>query len=539
MPEILPTEKEFVERLKSMPDDERQEFINGIIDNSEKIKFVPNPGPQEDAYFSPADVLLFGGNPGGGKTALEIGLALNCHHRSLIVRSQFSDLEGLLDNAKRIVGSQEGFIGGTRPKYRKEDGGVIHFEGLAADGGIGGKQGVDHDLICVDEAATVPEFQVRMLMGWLRTSRKGQRCRMVLASNPPINSVGDWLIVYFAPWLDQNHPNPAKPGELRYFLPDGDMGKDRECEKDDWILIEGVKVYAQSRTFIPSKFTDNPYYDPEEYAKQLSGLPPEVRDILVSGNFMLNRADNLWQCIPTAHVRAAQQRWTPHPPAGMPMCAIAADIAQGGSDKTVLARRHDGWYDKMISVPGKLTPEGSDIAALMVKYRRDGAKMVLDLGGGYGGSAMSYLKDNEMDVSGYKGVLATSARSKDGNLGFVNIRAQAYWQFKEALDPDQPGGSTICLPDDSELLADLTAPEYEIIRQEGKMRVKLEEKERVVAKLHRSPDKGDAVVMAWFYGTKGIMKNSIYSAEHGGNIPSNTRPVPKVNLGREAARRGR
>lgn len=31
------------------------------------LRWVPNPGPQTDAYFSEADVLLFGGEPGGGK----------------------------------------------------------------------------------------------------------------------------------------------------------------------------------------------------------------------------------------------------------------------------------------------------------------------------------------------------------------------------------------------------------------------------------------------------------------------------------------
>ena len=472
-------------------------------------------------------------------TALEIGLAMNCHHRSLIVRSQFSDLEGLLDNAKRIIGTTDGFIGGARPKYRKEDGGVIHFEGLPEDGGIGGKQGVDHDLVCVDEAATVPENQVRLLMGWLRSDRPGQRCRMVLASNPPLDSTGDWLITYFAPWLDPTYPRPAKNGELRYFLPDEETGKDRECDADDWIMIHDVKVYAQSRTFIPSKFTDNPYYSAEEYAKSLSGLPEEIRNILVSGNFMLSRSDSLWQCIPTSVVRAAQQRWTAHPPAGTPMCSIGVDIAQGGPDKTVLARRHDGWYDKLVTVSGKLTPEGSDVAALIIKHRRDAATIILDMGGGWGGLTASCLKNNEIKTTSYKGVMSSNSRDKSGNLGFTNVRSQAYWQFREALDPDQPGGSTICLPDDPELVAELTAPTFRTIRQGGRMCIQLQEKDAVMKSLGRSTDKADAVVMAWYDGVKGIAKNQIYSKEHGGDIPYGGKHVPKINLGRDNARRGR
>ena len=38
--------------------------------------WLPNPGPQTDAYFSPADVLLFGGQAAGGKSDLLLGLAI-------------------------------------------------------------------------------------------------------------------------------------------------------------------------------------------------------------------------------------------------------------------------------------------------------------------------------------------------------------------------------------------------------------------------------------------------------------------------------
>jgi hypothetical protein len=58
---------------------------------------------------------------------------------------------------------------------------------------------------------------VRFLLGWLRTVVKGQRCRAVLTFNPPTSAEGRWIVAFFAPWLDPKHPNPAKPGELRWF----------------------------------------------------------------------------------------------------------------------------------------------------------------------------------------------------------------------------------------------------------------------------------------------------------------------------------
>ena len=40
--------------------------------------------PQRTAYDSMADILLYGGSAGGGKTDLGIGLALTQHSRSII-----------------------------------------------------------------------------------------------------------------------------------------------------------------------------------------------------------------------------------------------------------------------------------------------------------------------------------------------------------------------------------------------------------------------------------------------------------------------
>lgn len=514
-----------VAKLAAMPEEQLQEVKVNTMKGTEKMRFVPSPGPQTQAYFSKADVLLFGGSPGGGKSALGIGLALNEHFRSLIIRKNFSDLEGIIDNSKKLAGTDSGFVGHPRPKLKKSDGGVIHYAGLAADGGIGGHQGVDHDLIYIDEAAQVPEDQVRLLMAWLRSDRAGQRCRMILGSNPPLDSTGDWMIEYFAPWLDEKYHNPAMPGELRYFLPDDD-GRQRECEKEDFIILESgdkkIKVPAQSRTFIPSKFTDNPYYNPEQYAKTLVGLPDAAREILITGNFMLSRRDDIWQCIPTAWVREAQARWKPQAPQGIPMCAIGVDVAQGGFDQTTLAPRHDGWYMPLIVVAGKDAPDGPSVAGLVIANRRDSAKVVIDMGGGYGGSAYDHLKENLgwETLHSYKGAEGSNERTKDGELGFTNVRTAAYWKFREALDPSQPGGSPIMLPPDSELLSDLTTPTYEITPRG----IKLETKEDVVKRIRRSPDRGDSVVMAWVSGNK---QSNIAGGWQ--NYGRNQRP--QVNLG--------
>lgn len=491
--------EEVLSKLKGLPPDARAQVEQDALKAVEGKVVIPNPGPQTEGYFSLADILLFGGAPGGGKSVLELALALNEHYRALLVRKSFTDLEGLIDTAIKLIGSDKDFVRGSRPKYNKPNGGVIHFAGLSADGGIGSHQGVDHDLICVDEAAQIPEKQVRLLMGWRRTDRPGQRCRMVLASNPPLDSTGDWMIDFFAPWLNPVHPNPAKPGELRWFLPTDD-GKDRECEQGDWVMVDGQKVYAHSRTFIPSKYTDNPYYNAEEYAASLAVLPPQVREILMTGNFMLARQDDPWQVMPLEWIRAAQERWTDKPPANVPMCAMGVDVAQGGTDETVIAIRHDGWFAPMAVSAGSETPDGPSVAGLVIRHRRDDAHVVVDMGGGYGGSAYDHLKENigHEYVHAYKGAAGSMKRTQDKTLSFTNKRSETYWRFREALDPSQPGGSPVMLPHDPKLVADLTAPTFQV----GPRGITVIAKEKLTEKLGRSPDRGDAVVMSWTVGLK-------------------------------------
>ncbi len=181
------------------------------------------------------------------------------------------------------------------------------------------------------------------------------------------------------------------------------------------------------------------------------------------------------------------------------MSAIAADIAQGGADTTTLQCRYDAWFDRAIQVPGVETPTGNEVAGLIIANRRNHAAIIIDMGGGYGGATLMRLRDNGIEgVTGHKGAEASVKRSADHQFGFFNKRSELYWRFREALDPAQDGGAQIALPDDPELVSDLTAPRYAITSRG----IQIEAKTEVVARLGRSPDKGDAVVMAWSAGPK-------------------------------------
>ena len=185
------------------------------------------------------------------------------------------------------------------------------------------------------------------------------------------------------------------------------------------------------------------------------------------------------------------------------MCAIGVDCSGGGTDPMVIAPRHDGWFARPVVIEAKSIPmdrSGAYCAGQVVSYRRDDAEVIVDMGGGYGGPTYEHLKVNKVEVFGYKGAEASTRRSADKKLTFTNTRSAALWLFREALDPGQPGGSPIALPDDPELMADLTAPTFE----PSPNGIKAEPKDKVTERLGRSTNKGDAVVMAWFHGAKQI-----------------------------------
>lgn len=521
---------EVLARLDALPPAQRAEVEREVADATAGRRFFPSPGPQAEAYFCRADLLLYGGQAGGGKSALLGGLALTAHKRSLLMRRRYTDLMGgggLVDETLRLYGSRDGYNGSSPPTLRTSDGRVITFGGAAQLGDEEAFQGRARDLLGVDEAAQFLEAQVRFLMGWVRSTEAGQRCRTVLATNPPLTADGQWIVGMFRPWLDLTHPKPAKPGELRWFVTDPD-GRDVEVDGPRPVEMDGRVLQPQSRTFIPARLSDNPFLAGTGYEATLDSLPEPVRSAVRDGNFMAARQDAANQVIPLAWVREAQARWTTTPPDHAPMCAMGVDVAQGGQDQTVIACRWDGWFAPLEAVPGAQTPDGPSVAGLVIARRRNQCAVVLDMGGGYGGSAYDHLKANGVEVQAHKGSEASVRRTQDKVLGFVNRRSEVFWRFREALDPSQDGGSPVALPDDPELVADLTAPTFEVTPRG----VKVEPKDKLVARLGRSPDKGDAVVLAWSGGPKLMTHGEVWRRAS----RSVTAPAPRVVMGRQAVR---
>lgn len=528
---------EVAAKIGGLSPEARGALVESVAPLRERMRFVPLPGPQTDAYLSDADVLLYGGQAGGGKSFLLMGLGSQEHTRSIIFRRESSQTDGLEEAGKQIIGASAKY-NGTDLEWSWDTGRSLKLAGMKEPGDWNKHAGRERDLIGYDEAGEFLREQVGSLLAWNR-GPAGQRCRVVLASNPPRSSDGYWMTEWFAPWLDLHHPLRAEAGELRWavMLDHGSGLYPHWVDGPDEVEIDGEARKPLSFTFIPAALSDNPYRDTPEYRAKIDSLPEPLRSQLKHGDFGAGVQDELNQCIPTEWVRAAQRRWRPTPPVGVPMCSMGVDVAQGGLDQTVIAIRFDDWFAPLLAIPGAQTPGGSDVAGAVMAKRHDGATTVVDLGGGWGGEALAHLSRN-IDagaVVGYMGVKESFKRTKDNQLRFFNVRTEAYWRLREALDPDQLGGSTIALPEDKELLADLTAPTFLTKSGKGGMVIHLEAKDALVKRLGRSPDKGDAVVMAWWAGAKNITDGNEWRAARPKRGPLGR--VPQVIMGHQAKRR--
>lgn len=192
--------------------------------------------------------------------------------------------------------------------------------------------------------------------------------------------------------------------------------------------------------------------------------------------------------IPLAWLEAAIERWHVWDRAGRPSPGgplwTGVDVGRGG-DESVLARR-DGWA---------VTLEGN--------RRRDTMSQVAELQGiegraiidviGLGAGVYDRLRELDARPLAYTGSGKTSARDRSGKYGFTNVRSAAYWNLRELLDPAYD--PVLALPPDDLMISDLTSPTWGTVTGLPP-KYQVEPKDKVVARLGRSPDRGDAVAMS-------------------------------------------
>lgn len=209
----------------------------------------------------------------------------------------------------------------------------------------------------------------------------------------------------------------------------------------------------------------------------------------VAGNFAQSDEDSV---IPLAWIEAAMARWTSdgQPDAVPP--TIGADIARMGEDKTVFAKRYGNWFAPMLRYSKMDTMEVSGL--LGVQLAATGARANIDVIG-IGSGVYDRLKEQGKSVFAINVSRSSHARDKTGQFGFVNLRSALMWGLRERLDPES--GDDIAIPPDDKIVGDLTAPTW-VLTSGGK--IKVESKNEIKKRLGRSPDDGDALMLAFAGG---------------------------------------
>lgn len=462
----------------------------------------PKNRPQNEFVASLADETFYGGAAMGGKTDGVIGIAVMQHRRSLILRKEFTQLRSMIDRTREVIG-EHGRLNENTGIYRLNDGRVLEFGSCPHEKDKAKFKGRAHDLKAFDEVTEFSQSEYEFIIKWNRTAVKGQRCRVIATFNPPTMTEGGWIRDYLKPWFAYfwpehfDHPNPAAPGELRWFaVMDGKM---KEVESGEPFEHNGETVYPRSRTFIPAKVHDNPYAG-SDYVAVLQAGDELTRRQLLEGDMSAGLRDDEWQLVPSAWILAAEERWRERKAQWEsgegerpPLRAMGADVAQGGDDDTVIARSFGSWVDELTAIPGRETPKGVDVADAVERLwtHIDDKKAVPICVDAVGVGQAPY---QEMERRGHRvyGVNAgesSKAFDKNGIFGFSNKRAELLWRVRELLDPE--GDDPIAIPPDAALRQEMTSTRY----QHSPSGIQIEKKDVIKSRIGRSPDKLDALSM--------------------------------------------
>ncbi len=167
--------------------------------------------------------------------------------------------------------------------------------------------------------------------------------------------------------------------------------------------------------------------------------------------------------------------------------AMGVDVANSESgDKASIAL---GIGNVCLSVEDFQCPDANQLGHqvyLLIKEKGISEKRVGVDGVGVGAGTVNTLREYGLR---YKGINIQSGNApvklKDRAEQFNNLRSQMWWQCREDLRSGE-----IAMPNDTELIADLSAPKFETNNKV----IVVESKETIKKRLGRSPNKGDSFV---------------------------------------------
>lgn len=252
----------------------------------QEVIIAPQPGPQEMFLSTPADVCVYGGAAGGGKS---FGLLLealrsidNPGYGAVIFRRTYPEITnegGLWDESSNLYPLVNGKSSENPPEWTFPSGAKIRFAHMQHEKDKYSWQGAQIPLIGFDELTHFTKSQFFYMLSRNR-STCGVKPYMRATCNPDADS---WVKVFLAPWVHEDWPEEdrAESGEIRWFVRDGNEIR--------WLLEGEYHPDMLSCTFIEADIHDNPKLlekDPD-YLKRLNALDIVERERLLNKNWQI------------------------------------------------------------------------------------------------------------------------------------------------------------------------------------------------------------------------------------------------------------
>ncbi len=262
----------------------------------------PQPGPQTEFLNTPADIAIYGGAAGGGKTHALLMEPLrhydNPDFSAVIFRRNIThiSMDGGLWDESSLMYAPFGTRPVQSPRHRHffPSGMCVTFAHLDHEKNKLDWQGAQIPLICFDELTHFTETQFFYMISRLR-SVSGVPGYVRATTNPDNES---WVRRMLDWWIDgDGFPIPSRSGKMRYMARIGDdlvWGSSRKKLIEDHMLDADQ---VMSITFIPARLEDNQILmqkDPS-YRTKLLILPKLERERLLSGNWNIKRGGDIIQ----------------------------------------------------------------------------------------------------------------------------------------------------------------------------------------------------------------------------------------------------
>lgn len=279
----------------SLPDNGR--------DKRRTDELAPQAGPQTLFMASPADIVIYGGAAGGGKTYALLLEALR--HKdvkgfgSVIFRHNYNQITaegGLWDASQKIFNQVPDAHSRKSPKlhWRFDGGAKLNFAHIERDEDLKSWQGTEIAYIGFDELTHFTKHQFLYMLSRNRTTC-GIRPYIRATCNPDADS---WVADFISWWIDQDtgYPIPERSGQIRWMCVINDTiyfaGTREELAEEQGVDIDDCK----SVTFIASRLEDNKVLierDPG-YLANLKALPTVEMERLLYGNWKIKPAAGLY-----------------------------------------------------------------------------------------------------------------------------------------------------------------------------------------------------------------------------------------------------